>query len=198
MFGFRWVFYHDSYQWFRPGPKNPSAWLARENKETLGWTLGDIKCISPLLYNIEFILGIMPNLTVTDKEGWTLPYKKWSEEKFFNGYTMTLFTHLEWWVVGSAQAVPTKTGITMIKSNKNELIPTRMQYGFRVCIDYRKLNFATRKGQFHLSFLDQILERLARHAFIVFLMGTLAIPTFPLPSKTKRRPHSHALWYLCL
>ena len=41
--------------------------------------------------------------------------------------------------------VPKKGGFIVIKNEKNELIPTRTVRGWRVCIDYRKLNTATRK-----------------------------------------------------
>ena len=40
-----------------------------------------------------------------------------------------------------------------------------------MCIDYRKLNEATRKNHFPLPFMDQMLERLARHAYYYFLDG---------------------------
>ncbi|XP_073309913.1 uncharacterized protein [Primulina huaijiensis] len=60
-------------------------------------------------------------------------------------------------------------GITVVKNENNELIPTRTVTGWRVCIDYRKLNDATRKDHFPLSFIDQMLERLAGHSFYCFL-----------------------------
>nr|GEW44978.1 reverse transcriptase domain-containing protein [Tanacetum cinerariifolium] len=53
----------------------------------------------------------------------------------------------------------------------DELIPTRLVTGWRVCIDYRKLNDATRKYHFSLSFMDQMLERLAKNEFYCFLDG---------------------------
>ena len=43
--------------------------------------------------------------------------------------------------------------------------------GWRVCIDYRKLNKATRKYHFPLPFIDQMLDRLAGHEFYCFLDG---------------------------
>ena len=46
-----------------------------------------------------------------------------------------------------------------------------MQTGGRVYIDYRKLNATTRKDHFPLPFIDQMLERLAGHAFYYFLDG---------------------------
>ncbi|GJR29808.1 reverse transcriptase domain-containing protein [Tanacetum coccineum] len=43
--------------------------------------------------------------------------------------------------------------------------------GCRVCIDYKKLNNATRKDHFPLSFMDQMLERLAGNEYYCFLDG---------------------------
>ena len=60
--------------------------------------------------------------------------------------------------------VPKKGGFTVIRNEKNELIPTRTVTGWRVCIDYRKLNIATRKDYYPLPFMDQMLDRLARHS----------------------------------
>ena len=64
-----------------------------------------------------------------------------------------------------------KSGVTVVKNENNELIPTRTVTSWRMCIDYRKLNFVTRKDHFPLPFLDQILERVAGHAFYCFLDG---------------------------
>jgi len=59
----------------------------------------------------------------------------------------------------------------VITNEKNELIPTRSITGWRMCIDYRKLISITRKDHFPLSFMDQILERVAGHQFYCFLDG---------------------------
>ena len=40
-----------------------------------------------------------------------------------------------------------------------------------MCIDYRKLNKATKKDHFPLPFIDEMLERLAKHSFFCFLDG---------------------------
>ena len=69
------------------------------------------------------------------------------------------------------QVVPKKSGVTMVKNEENELVPTRIQTGWRVCIDYWKLNATTRKDHFLLPFINQMLERLVGHAFYCFLDG---------------------------
>ncbi|KAH9649617.1 hypothetical protein KPL70_026044 [Citrus sinensis] len=56
-------------------------------------------------------------------------------------------------------------------NEKNELIPTRTVTGWRVCIDYRKLNKTTRKDHFPLPFIDQMLDRLAGKRYYCFLDG---------------------------
>ena len=42
---------------------------------------------------------------------------------------------------------------------------------WRVCIDYRKLNIATRKDHYPLPFVDQMLDKLERHSCYYFLDG---------------------------
>ncbi|GJV13579.1 hypothetical protein Tco_1355120 [Tanacetum coccineum] len=73
--------------------------------------------------------------------------------------------------VSPVHCVPKKGGITVVKNEENELIPTRLVTGWRVCIDYRKLNDATRKDHFPLPFMDQMLERLAGNEYYCFLDG---------------------------
>ncbi|XP_068503952.1 uncharacterized protein [Phaseolus vulgaris] len=76
--------------------------------------------------------------------------------------------HLKTWV-SPIQVVPKKSGITVIKNERNELIPTRVQNNWRVSIDYRCFNQATRKDRFPLPFIDQMLERLAGKTHYCFL-----------------------------
>jgi hypothetical protein len=63
------------------------------------------------------------------------------------------------------QVVLKKGGMTVIRNEKNELVPQRTIIGWQMCIDYRKLNKATRKDHFLLPFIDEMLERLANHSF---------------------------------
>ena len=67
--------------------------------------------------------------------------------------------------------VPKKGGFTIIKNEKNELIPTRTVTGWRVHIYYRKLNTAIRKDHYFLPFIDQMLDKLAGHPHFCFLDG---------------------------
>ncbi|XP_059311714.1 uncharacterized protein LOC132063262 [Lycium ferocissimum] len=48
-----------------------------------------------------------------------------------------------------------KGGITVVPNAKNELIPTRTVTGWRVCMDYRKLNTATCSNQINIALEDQ-------------------------------------------
>ncbi|GJW66152.1 reverse transcriptase domain-containing protein [Tanacetum coccineum] len=73
--------------------------------------------------------------------------------------------------VSLVYCVPKKGGFTVVENDENYLIPTRLVTGWRVCIDYRKLNDATRKDHFPLPFLDQMLERLAGNEYYCFLDG---------------------------
>ncbi|GJR42307.1 reverse transcriptase domain-containing protein [Tanacetum coccineum] len=73
--------------------------------------------------------------------------------------------------VSPVHCVPKKGGFTVVENEQNELIPTRLVTGWRVCIDYRKLNEATRKDHFPLPFMDQMLERLAGNEYYCFLDG---------------------------
>ena len=59
----------------------------------------------------------------------------------------------------------------MVKNDNNEFIPTRTATGWRVCMDYRKLNKATRKDHFPLPLIDQMLDRLAGYSYYYFLDG---------------------------
>ena len=75
----------------------------------------------------------------------------------------------EW--VSPIHMVPKKSGIQVVQNERKELVPTRLVPGWRMCIDYRKLNTATWKDHFPLPFIDQMLERLAGRKYFYFLDG---------------------------
>ena len=67
--------------------------------------------------------------------------------------------------------VPKNGGFTIIRNEKNELISIKIVTGWRVCIDYRKLNTTIIKDHYPLPFIDQMLDRLAEHPYFCFLNG---------------------------
>ena len=73
--------------------------------------------------------------------------------------------------VSPVHIVPKKGGLTVNTNEKGEEIPTRTVTGWRMCIDYRKLNKSTRKDHFLLPFINQMLERLARYTHYCFVNG---------------------------
>jgi hypothetical protein len=75
----------------------------------------------------------------------------------------------EW--VSPVQVVPKKGGMTVIRNEKNELIPQRSVTGWQMCNNYRKLNKATQKDHFPLPFINAMLERLANHSFFCYMDG---------------------------
>ncbi|GJT69264.1 reverse transcriptase domain-containing protein [Tanacetum coccineum] len=89
--------------------------------------------------------------------------------------------------VSPVHCVPKKGGITVVANEENELIPTRLVTGWRVCIDYRKLNEATRKDHFPLPFMDQMLERLAKNEFYCFLDGFLGYFQIPIDPQDQEK-----------
>ncbi|GJW21219.1 reverse transcriptase domain-containing protein [Tanacetum coccineum] len=92
--------------------------------------------------------------------------------------------------VSPVQVVLKKGGMTVVNNEKNELIPQRTITGWRVCIDYRKLNNATRKDHFPLPFIDQMLERLAGHEYYCFLDGFLGYFQIPIALEDQEKTTS--------
>ena len=73
--------------------------------------------------------------------------------------------------VSPTQVVPKKSGVTTMQNERGEDVPTHLTTGWRVCIDYRKLNAVIRKDHFPLPFINQLLERVFGHPFYCFLDG---------------------------
>ncbi|GJW77835.1 reverse transcriptase domain-containing protein [Tanacetum coccineum] len=89
--------------------------------------------------------------------------------------------------VSPVHCVPKKGGMTVVTNVENELVPTRLVTGWRVCIDYRKLNEATRKDHFPLPFMDQMLERLAGNEYYCFLDGFSGYFQIPIDPKDQEK-----------
>ncbi|CAA7036425.1 unnamed protein product [Microthlaspi erraticum] len=133
----------------------------RKYRRALGYSLDDIKGLSPTLCthrihleneskgSIEHQRRLNPNLKEVVKK---------EILKLLDAGIIYPISDSTW--VSPVHCVPKKGGITVIKNEKNELIPSRTIVGHRMCIDYRKLNSASRKDHFPLPFIDQMLERL--------------------------------------
>jgi hypothetical protein len=93
----------------------------------------------------------------------------------------------EW--VYAVQVVLTKGGMMVIRNEKNQLIPQRTVTGWQMCIDYQKLNKATRKYHFPLPFIDEMLERLANHSFFYLEWREKAYHSAKLYKERTKRWH---------
>nr|GEW39443.1 reverse transcriptase domain-containing protein [Tanacetum cinerariifolium] len=89
--------------------------------------------------------------------------------------------------VSPMHCVPKKGGFTVVENEDNELISTRLVTGWRVYIDYCKLNEATQKDHFPLPFMDQMLERLARNQYYCFLDGFSGYFQIPIDPKDQEK-----------
>jgi hypothetical protein len=139
------------------------------HKNALGWTIADIKGISPLIciHKIYLEENAKPSREMQRRLNPNMKEVVRNEViKLLDNGIIYPIPDSKW--VSPTQVVPKKSGVTVIT---NELIPTRTITGWCMCIDYRKLNLMTRKDHFHLPFMDQILERVAGHEFYCFLDG---------------------------
>ena len=146
--------------------------ILRNHRTALGWIIADIKGISPLIctHRIHLEEDVKPprqpqrHLNPIMKD-----VVKKEVLKLLDVGVIYPIADSKW--VSPTQVVPKKSGVTVVANENNELIPTCVTSGWRVCIDYRKLNTDTRKDHFPLPFVDQMLERVAGHEFYCFLHG---------------------------
>ncbi|GJY57513.1 reverse transcriptase domain-containing protein [Tanacetum coccineum] len=123
--------------------------VLKSHKRAIAWKISDIKGIDPQFCTHKILME--------DDSKLEIQHQRRVNPKIHE--------------VSPVHCVPKKGGITVIENEDNELIPTRLVTGWRVCIDYRKLNDATRKDHFPLPFMDQMLERLAGNEYYCFLDG---------------------------
>ncbi|CAL2239443.1 unnamed protein product [Prunus armeniaca] len=146
--------------------------VLKEHKTAIGWSIADIKGISPTLCMHKILLedNAMPKRDAQRRLNPNMKEVVRKEVmKLLDVGIIYPISDSKW--VSPVQVVPKKSGITVVKNEANELVPTRVTTGWRVCIDYRKLNTATSKDHFPLPFIDQMLERLAGHSHYCFLDG---------------------------
>nr|GEY88643.1 reverse transcriptase domain-containing protein [Tanacetum cinerariifolium] len=146
--------------------------VLKSHKQAFAWKLSDIKGINLEFYTHKILIGddfkpavqhqIRVNLKIHE-------VIKKEVLKLLDARLIYPISDSPW--VSPVHCVPKKGGFTVVENEENELIPTRLVTGWRVCIDYRKLNDATHKDHFPLPFMDQMLERLAGNEYYCFLDG---------------------------
>ncbi|XP_073033706.1 uncharacterized protein [Primulina eburnea] len=115
----------------------------------IGWSIADIKGISPSICMHKILIEKEHSPTTQPQRRLNPAMQdvvKKEVIKLLDACMIFPISDSKW--VSHVHVVPKKGGITVVENENNELIPTRTVTGWRVCIDYRKLNDATRKDHF--------------------------------------------------
>ena len=146
--------------------------LLKRNKQALGWKISDLKGINPTICTHHIYLE-EESKAVRQPQRRLNPHLQEVVRievlKLLQTGIIYPISDSTW--VSPTQVVPKKSGVTTVKNEKGEELSTRLTTGWRVCIDYRRLNEVTRKDHFPLPFIDQLLERVSGHPFYCFLDG---------------------------
>nr|GEZ81741.1 reverse transcriptase domain-containing protein [Tanacetum cinerariifolium] len=146
--------------------------VLKSHKPAIAWKLSDIQSINLEFYTHKILMeedykpAVQHQRRVNPKIHDVI---KKVVEKLLDVGLIYLISDSPWF--SPVHCVPKKGGFTVVENEENELIPTRLVTGWRVCIDYRKLNEATRKDHIPLPFMDQMLKRLAGNKYYCFLDG---------------------------
>ncbi|GJU78504.1 reverse transcriptase domain-containing protein [Tanacetum coccineum] len=162
--------------------------VLKSHKRAIAWKLSDIKGIDPEFCTHKILMEEDYEPTIQHQRRVNLKIHdiiKKEVEKLFDAGLIYPISDSSW--VSPVHCVPKKGGMTVVKNDENDLIPTRLVTGWRVCIDYRKLNEATRKDHFPLPFMDQMLERLAGNQFYCFLDGFSGYFQIPIDPKDQEK-----------
>ena len=130
--------------------------ILRKYKEAITWSIDDLKGINPSICMHIILLEDNAKTSIEHQRRLNPVMKEVVRKevlKWLNADFIYAISDSSW--VSPVHVVPKKGGFTVIRNEKNEPIPTRTVIGWRVCIDYRKLNTATRKDHFPLPFIDQ-------------------------------------------
>ncbi|GJR26233.1 reverse transcriptase domain-containing protein [Tanacetum coccineum] len=162
--------------------------VLKSHKRAIAWKLSDIKGIDPefcthkILMEEDYEPTVQHQRRVNPKIHDVI---KKEVEKLLDAGLIYPISDSPW--VSPVHCVPKKGGMTVVKNDENDLIPTRLVTRWRVCIDYRKLNEATRKDHFPLPFMDQMLERLAGNQYYCFLDGFSGYFQIPIDPKDQEK-----------
>ncbi|GJT92776.1 reverse transcriptase domain-containing protein [Tanacetum coccineum] len=162
--------------------------VLKSHKRAIAWKISDIKGIDPsfcthkILMEDNFKPAVQHQRRVNPKIHEVI---KKEVIKLLDAELIYPISNSSW--VSPVHCVPKKGGMTVVENEYNELIPTRLVTGWRVCIDYRKLNDATRKDHFPLPFINQMLERLAGNEYYCFLDGFYGYFQIPIDPQDQEK-----------
>src|SRR5436190_1054415 len=146
--------------------------VLKKYREAIGWSIADIKGISPAMCMHRILMedDVKPHRDAQRRLNPAMKEVVRNEIlKLLDVGVFFPISDSKW--MSPIHVVPKNSGITVVKNANDEMVPTRVHTGWRVCIDYRKLNTATWKDHFPLPFIDQMLERLEGHSHYCFLDG---------------------------
>nr|GFB82292.1 reverse transcriptase domain-containing protein [Tanacetum cinerariifolium] len=162
--------------------------VLKSHKRAIAWKLSDIEGINPEFCTHKILIEEDYKPTVQHQR-WVNPkihdVIKKEVEKLLDAGLIYPISDSPW--VSPVHCVPKKGGFTVVENEENELIPTRLVTGWRVCIDYRMLNEATQKDHFPLPFMDQMLERLAGNEYYCFLDGFFRYIQIPIDPRDQEK-----------
>ena len=173
--------------------------ILRKYKEAIAWSIEDLKGISPSICMHKILMEESEKTSIEHQRRLNPVMKEVVRKevlKWLNAGFIYAISDSSW--VSPVHVVPKKGGFTVIRNEKNELIPTRTVTGWRVCIDYRKLNTATRKDHFPCLSLIRCWTGWQDTLIFVFLMDILDIIRFLLHLKIRRKLLLHAHLVLLL
>ena len=140
-------------------------------KTAIGWSIANIIGIPPDIYSHTIQLMSDHKPSIEHQRFLNTPMQELLKKeiiKWFNDGMIYPIANNS--LICLVQCVPKKGGMTMVPNEKNELVLVRLLTGWRVCMDYKKLNAWTKKDHFPMPFMDQMLDRLQERGDIVFLM----------------------------
>ncbi|GJZ80494.1 reverse transcriptase domain-containing protein [Tanacetum coccineum] len=162
--------------------------VLKSHKRAIAWKITDIKGIDPRFCTHKILMEDDYKPTVQSQRRVNPKIHEVIKKevlKLLDAGMIYPISDSPW--VSPVHCVPKKGGITVVANEENELILTRLVTGWRVCIDYRKLNEATQKDHFPLPFMDQMLERLAGNEFYCFLDGFLGYFQIPIDPQDQEK-----------
>ncbi|GJX62263.1 putative ribonuclease H-like domain-containing protein [Tanacetum coccineum] len=162
--------------------------VLEKQKGAIAWKMSNIKGISPsfcthkILMEESFKPVIQPQRRLNPK---VQAVVKDEIVRLLDSGLIYPISDSPW--VSPIHVVPKKGGMTIVLNDNNELIPSRTVTGWRVCINYRKLNDATRKDHFPLPFINKMLERLSRNEYYCFLDGFSGFFQIPIAPEDQEK-----------